>query len=176
MNVYFTTIPLTIPNMSPPITTDNISLHSEIPSDVKDKLPFDSLQQLLLSDWDEISPEINNDVSIKTIVKKYLTNIATHETFIMLYNLLQSKISNPGDILYYLNPLKFPGYETIAIGEMYIDPTLDYSGFISACKVQRINHTIIRSFIQRLGPNSFQRKYEKIFVRPQKILTDRYSS
>lgn len=147
----------------------------------------DLIQQFLSLEWNEISTETNVNVFTKTIVKNYLMNVLTRETFITIYNLLQRRIANAGDILYYLNPLKFSGYESIAMNEMYIDATLDYSGFISACRVKRITDTTLHSFIQRLAKceqnsqshdkvtplNSYHRKYEKIIARPQK---DRYSS
>lgn len=132
------------------------------------EMRIDLVTQLLSLEWEEILPEPNNDKSIKTIVNNYMKNKLTPEEFRILYNIMQIKMRKAEDILYYLNPLKFPEHEAIALNEMIVDPTLDYSGFISACKVRRIDDTHLHIFIKRLGSNSYTRKYEKIMTRRRK--------
>ena len=142
----------------------------------------DLIHELISLDWNEISDVMNKAIFIKTIVKKYLmaggATTMENKSFITIYNIFQSKIVDAADILYYLNPLKFPGYEAAAMGEMRIDPSLDYSGFISACKVKRISDSVILDFIGRISRNTIEsnaglaqshhRKYEKIIARTQK--------
>ena len=126
--------------------------------------------EFLSIEWTHISnmfrfPELNKDNLIKGMIKDYLIDELPADIFIEIYNFFQKQIENAGDILYYLNPLKFLGNEIFAMNVMFLDSTLDYSGFISACKVKRIPSINIQSFIQRLDDNSNKRKYNKILSR-----------
>ena len=118
----------------------------------------DLISKLISLDWNDIPDTSNKDIFIKTIVKNYLVaspgDTMVNKCFTEIYNILQSKIVAAPDILYYLNPLKFPGYEASAMGEMLTDPSLDYSGFISACNVKRISDSVILDFIDRIAMKS----------------------
>lgn len=118
------------------------------------------VKKYISMEWEEIDKNKDYGSEIKVIVKEYLMDISERSVFIEIYNYLQELIENAGDILYFLNPLRFPKYEIDAIKIIRVDPNLNYSGFISACKVKSIDNNILESFIQRLCNN--KQKYEKI--------------
>jgi len=109
------------------------------------------IKQYISIEWGGNSKREDEAFDIKLMIKDYLMVIEDRDVFVEIYNYFQEKIQNPGDILYFLNPLRFPKYEIDAINVMHIDSKLNYSGFISACKVKAIDNSVLQSFIQRLS-------------------------
>jgi len=113
---------------------------------------------LINLEWNESS----EDSHIKNIIKSYLSKAITHVGFISMYNIFQSLMTSSDDILYYLNPLKFKGYEIDALNNIQINDKLDYTGLISACVINKIDRIVIRSFIDRFPLTT---KYENLLNR-----------
>lgn len=85
---------------------------------------------------------VNSQDHIKRLIVKYLLgDLPSKETFMILYNEFQRLIVDEADILYYLNPLKFPGYEHYAMSIIKINNKLNYNGFISSCQLEGISVT-----------------------------------
>ncbi|CAH6420073.1 Hypothetical protein HVR_LOCUS1090 [uncultured virus] len=127
------------------------------------------LRKLLEIEWDQrfcSKSDDNSQRDIKELVKAYLSSTSFNdEGFSMIYNYFQEKISDPGEILYYLNPLKFDKHTTLAMSILKIGPNLDYSGFISACKLAKIEINVLHEFIERMGDSKYAAKCLQIVNR-----------
>lgn len=110
------------------------------------------LSKIISLDWKGVMSEgdVDHIQHTKRFVKDYMARVTSRESFVLVYTALQEVIVPCEDVLYYLNPLKFKGYEVDAINNMRVNSILDYSGFVSACRVHKIDETIIQDFIARM--------------------------
>ena len=119
--------------------------------------------KLINVEWNHIGGT-KNPTSLKSMIKFYLDN--ANDMFSVVYNTFQNLIESPGDILYYLNPLHFKGKENIALTNMYIDISLDYSGFIKACLTYNGNTIMphIKQFVERFEGTPRYNRYRSIMT------------
>ena len=111
----------------------------------------DLVKRMLTTDWMDVTSSSHRSLKIKELVRLYLLGVQSEEMFTGLYVEFQNLLMSPDDILYYLNPLKFKGYEVCALNLMKIDKSLDYTGFISACLREKINQEAVNAFSDRVS-------------------------
>lgn len=109
---------------------------------------FSLVSTMIGLEWSEASIQ-SSFLIIDNLIESYLLKRSSRKMFIFMFNTFQSYIIFADDILYYLNPLKYIGREIDAINSLIVDPTLDYSEFISECQAYKLDHDVIQSLIKR---------------------------